>query len=483
MALTTQVLKIAGGTSFARYPNISPEATYNMIKSSQALTSFIGYKKRLTIPVEGTGRATFVSTTFDKMIVVFDRFIYAITSVTREILNYNLIGQMNELGTNVFVSENNAGQIVFVNGTNSLYIYNYLTSTFSIFTLAFKAAYITFMDGYFISVDSESNRWYLSRANDAMSWSTNDSARIQVKADICVGVQRLDTQLFVFGKKSGTVYTNVGATGVPGPFASFPFAVNKSINLDYGLLSPESMANNFGLLVWLGVNEKSSPALLVSTGGSPKALGDTEDKLDFLLSQLDNPEDSTGTLVKIDGHIYYFLIFRSDNLSICYDFKNSLFYYLTDTYLNYFIGRRYEYFNNTHYFISYKDSSIYEFGSEILNYDGRAIPRFRTFDNLRISDSSLLIGQKVTVQLQTNNSVEDQKVELLISKNSGRTFGNTVARNIGGISNKNKLISFWNLGRSDDLVLMLRFWAENSRFSVTAATITVDIEVPQGGGA
>lgn len=465
MALHKEKIPIVGGSSFARYPNISASASYNMVVSGNALVSFFGHEKKLDLGITAGGRALFRSTRFNNFIAVFDKDVYVID----ENLVAIKVGALNELGTNVFISENNNREIAIVNGTSTLYIFNYGTNDFSTVALVFNAAHITFMDGYLIAVDSLTNEWYLSALNNASSWDPNDRTSIQIKGDLCIGVQRLERQLFVFGAKSTVVYNNVGA-------AIFPFAVNNSISIDYGCLSAESIANSFGLLVWLGGNEKSGATIMASTGGAPYSLSENSAGLDFLLARLGTPQDCSGALIKQDGHIYYILTFKTDNLSIVYDVKNHIFSNFTDHDYNHFIGRRYEFFDNKHYFIPYDKAEVHQFGTDFFNYDGKAIPRIRILDSYRAADSSLFIGQSVRLQMQTNNSAEIQKVEYLISKNSGRSFGSATSINIGGLSSKNKLVTFWNMGRTDDLVQMFRFWGTNSRFVVTDGAATLDVE-------
>src|SRR5690606_31607021 len=105
---------------------------------------------------------------------------------------------------------------------------------------------------------------------------------------------------------------------------------NSSINIDYGVASVSTIAANDDMIAWLGVNEKSSPAIMVMTGG--RATRISTDGIDYLLSRVQNPDISTGMFYRQDGHVFYILTFYhpDDNFSIMYDFTTEKFFDLTD---------------------------------------------------------------------------------------------------------------------------------------------------------
>ena len=101
------------------------------------------------------------------------------------------------------------------------------------------------------------------------------------------------------------------------------------------------------MIVWLGVNEQSGPVIMYANGSTTKGI--STDGIDYVLSNLTNPENCTGFLFRQDGHIIYQFSFLDDNISYAYDFNTGLFFNISDENLNYHIARQVVFFKNDYY--------------------------------------------------------------------------------------------------------------------------------------
>ena len=509
-------LKIVGGTHFGRYPKISLEETWNFIVSDGFLVPYAGYKNVLNLTSNVAGRGIYSSYVGNFMLVVIGASVYTVKVNFLGTLESTFIGNLQTTVGDVFISENNNGEIALTDGV-FLYVYNYLTTTVPLLrssdpstanpiTFPFKnPGYISFQNGRLIVAVQDTTNWVLSDSNKATSWSTTSPfvGSIQTKPDFCQGaipVPGGGNNLLVFGRNVTEVWQDVGA-------ALFPYQRNSTFNIDYGCLNAASLAHLKDITVWLAVNEQSGPVLMVAHGsGGFEAI--STDGIDYQLSNLKKPENCTGFLYQQDGHVIYQFSFPTDNISYAYDFNTKLFFNVSDENLNYHIAREVVYFNNTYYFVSLNGGNVYEFdtlftSAQYADDDIRQIPRIRICPPLRMSNQRYFIGKSLgftieqgqpnTVRivnqfpnsnisittessslLDTENSeilITEQKstvanasyyytseqVNLAISRDGGETFGSFWGQDMNQTGNFKSRFIYQRLGIVNDATFQLRF--------------------------
>lgn len=453
-------LDIAGSTTFGRYPKISASETFNMMISDNALVPFAGYEAVARIAKNAEAREIYTSTKYNHMFVVVDDGLYTVSpdlSVAR-------INSLNTSSGEVYITENLGGQIGIADG-ESIYIFDYINNTFTIPTIDFLPGYISFQDTYFIASSRGTNEWRLSENDNGNSWpaAASNVGKFQTKPTNVVAVVPLDRQLFVFGQTGGEPWYDVGYT-------LFPYQRSNYASIDYGCLSPATIATGFSKLVWLGTNEKGGAAIMYSQGGQPQQI--SNDGIDFKFSQLRRPDDSFGFLYKVDGHIFYQITFRTDNLTYVFDFNTGKFFTLTDQKLNHHIAKRITFFNGHYYFVSFTDGYLYQMGSQFLDYDGQEIPRIRKCNNFRLPDGDNFICQNINLTMEQGIGKTIQRVDLSLSKDGGVSWGNVGSMQLNRYGNRKNTFNEWNLGMANDLVLQFRFWGRE-RFVVTNGMMSV----------
>lgn len=454
-------LNIVGGTKFSRYKKITSETTVNMMVSgvdikTPSLVAFSGYEKKLDIGT-GEARGIFFSTRLNELIVVVRDRLYVIN----QYLHSRFIGKIDTTVGNVYISENFNSQIGIVDGSK-IYIYDYSISQIITPVIDFTPIYLDYQDGRFIATDN-AGQWHLSDINDGTAWPPLLRQELQTKADILRAAVVLDRQLWIIGTKAAEVWYDQG-------LALFPYQRDNSVSIDYGAISQGSISTGFGMLIWLAKNEKSGITIVYTTGGKPREL--SPEGLDFVLSELKNPEDSSGFLFQQDGHIFYQLAFNKDNLSFVYDFTSKMFYTLTDENRDRYIAKKVAFFNNQLYFISFIDGALYQMSTDITTYDGAEIPRIRILSPVRFPKDNPYIVNRVNVQLEQGHNRDVGRVDLSISKDGGMTYGSTVCNDMNKIGNRRGTIEFRGLGRSIDLSMEFRFWSKG-RFVITGGSMDV----------
>lgn len=129
------------------------------------------------------------------------------------------------------------------------------------------------------------------------------------------------------------------------------------------------------------------------------------------------------------------------------------------------IAKKAVYFHGSYYFISFIDGHVYELNSCYNEADGKEIPRIRITPPIRFADSDFFIAQKLTIPIEQGHSSSLQRVDLSLSKDGAVSFGSTIPKILNPIAHRQNRLSWWQLGRANDLTLQLRFWGRD-RFVV-----------------
>lgn len=419
-------LNIVGSSIFGRYPKISVEKTYNMFISQEFLVPYAGYEIALNASMfmnGNVGRGAFTSTKFDRIVVVIDNNVFLVNITYDQALQkiiYSQITPIGKLQTTtgvVYITENNKPQLLISDGS-ALYVYDpTLSPSFQMPTIDFTPGYITFHDTYFICAASgdtfynppANNTWRLSGQNDGMTWANNSASigLLSTKPDNTQAVVRFPSKgnmIFVMGSIVTEAWFDTGAQ-------LFPYQRATQFNIDYGCVSPATVAYMDDNVVWLAQNEKSGPVIMYSDGGMCKKI--TTDGIDYLFAQLQNPQDSQAFIYRQDGHLFYHINFYSDNLSLFYDFNTDKFYHACDQNLNYFIAAELSFFDNQYYFVSRNTGNLYSFdtifttyqdfdkGKFVVTYE---IPRFRICHNVRLKSQDYFIANDVGFTIESGET-------------------------------------------------------------------------------
>lgn len=518
MGMKTYPLDIVGSCTFGRNPKISPSQTFNMFISDGMLVDQSGYRKVLNLPINGIGRGIFTSVRGGFILAILSNTVYRITGPS-DLLSAQSIGTLNTFFGDVSIDENIANEIAICDG-QSLWIYNWRTSDFVPATLPINPnteqtitpGYVTYHDGYFIVPDITSSNWYLSQSNQGLNWAWGAGGNyvfgaLQTKPTNCVAVLRAPGRgslIYVFGLTVVELWQDVGAQ-------LFPYQRNSSSSIDYGCLSSTTIATMDNYVAFLGSNEKSGPAILVSAGGAFERL--STDGIDFKLADLVSPETSYAFFYRIDGHVFYQITFYDprDNYSLVYDFNTKKFFYSTDENMNFHIAEAVCFFNDTYYFVSLRDAGIYELNSKYNQFDytdpsisnapekSYLMPCVRICNSVEEEDTNPRVVNRLMFPIEQGvdpfypassfyfSAAEDgyviaqeaadgyigywvsqeirvenyaPRIDLSMSKDSGQTFGNFVQKMLDPQGNRKNRVIFWNLGQANDFVVQLRFWSK-----------------------
>jgi len=458
-------LKIVGSTKFGRFPKMSTEETFNMIIADGWLVPFGGYKLVSALNQSGEGRGIYASEKLGKMFAVINDRVY----IFDRNLSASILGLMDTFDGDVFIAENNNGQIAFSDSKN-LYVYTSSTNEFIKLTDAefgFKPGYITYQDTRIISPRLDTSFWEISDPGNAKSWpgTADYVGEISTKPTNCVACVRfpgLGNLLLIFGTNVTEFWTDVGAQ-------LFPYQRSQSHSIDYGCINPASIAANENMVCWVGVNEQSGPAIMYTAGGEVKKI--STDGIDYRLSELVEPANCYGFMVRLSGHVFYVVTWagEKDQVTYAYDFNTQSFFTLCDENMNAFIVKRVAFFNEQYFFVSLIDGNLYELSASLDTYDygdeqTQEIPFIRIPPNFQMPDQSRFVAPYAGFTIQSGSfdytepaTNKIPRVDLCVSKDGGVNFGSNMPKIMRPQGKRANRLMWRSLGAANDLTLQFRF--------------------------
>ena len=479
-----QVVNVVGSSTYGRYPKISSETTWNLYESDGWMVSFAGYKRVLQLLTgnSGQGRGLFHSIRANCIIAVVNSSVFRIDVG----LTVTPLGSLATSSGEVYMDENLANQICIVDGLNA-YIYNHSGAAFltqQTFTHGvINPSYVTYINTYFVfgnaNTTSTGSKWdvYLPSPSNPTLIEWKQTLSLQTKPDYAVAVKRIPGQssnVLVFGTSVCEIWTQTASAGIN------LFLKNQSVNIDYGCVSIATIASCDQYIAWLGINESNAPVITVFSSQGVEQI--STDGINYTLSGLKYPSQSTATFYRKDGHLFYQLTFYNpaDNITFVYDFETKKFYNLSDSNLDHHPAIDVIYFNQKSYFLSLNNASMYELSTNLTTYDENIngedpaligeIPRIRVCAPIRHPDSSqfrangvyMMIEQGYDSQyvgLNQNSATLNYvpRIDLAVSADSGVTWSNYVSRDMQPEGFRQNITTWEKLGAFNDLTLKFRF--------------------------
>ena len=430
-------------------------------------------------------RGMFSSVLLDAILIVADDllFTYDPTTGQKEILNSlsPLEGSVNEISfaEGQFISGTQLKkQIAICEYGVSLYVYDVETSELHKVVLpqgvgansTIRPGNVIYFDNFFIVNDIDTNRFYISAINDALTWNQLQYSEIRSKT---VALTVLETQLHIFGGDLTQIFYNAGTS-------PFPFQPTTSISYEYGLLSEKSLASSFGIICWLAQNRNTSPLIVYTDGSGVKPIS-TENIDAFFIDRIKNVQDCRGYLYQESGHVFYTLTFFSDNLTLTYDFFTQKFTSIREVTNGHSAVYDVINFKNDNYaFVRSNvnteiNKRLYEYGITFTSDDGELVERSVTTDTYVSKNvTKPFVVNKLSLNLQQGTMTKPGWVNLYVSKDKGVNFNFAGRKELNYTGQTNSLLNFYNLGSS-------RFWTfKIGLFSLDATVLlNADMEITQ----
>jgi hypothetical protein len=295
----------------------------------------------------------------------------------------------------------NGLQIIIVDGPYG-YIYTKATDTFAQITdVDFPGgSAVAFKDGYFITVDPDTQIGRTCGLYDGTAWDALDFASAEGDPDPLVSVDASDENVWFYGKVTTEIFYNAALEG-------FPFQRRGGGVLNFGLAAKNSLAQNDQARFFLARTTAPQGERVVvmvrdftPTIISPRGLNEE-------IAKFANTLDAEGFAYMREGHSFYCITFPSANRSFVYDASEQKWHERSSTVSEAEVrwrARCYAYFNGFHMVGDYSTGKIYKLNTGAYSEAGAShkrrfiTPKAEDRDNgKRIGVSSVQVPMAVGV--------------------------------------------------------------------------------------
>jgi hypothetical protein len=204
-------------------------------------------------------------------------------------------------GTQLFVANN--GPSFVYNSIDNTYVQN---STFP------RAQTVTFINGYFIFNEPNSQRYWVTESYDGTTLEGTSVANAEGSPDGIVSLIADHNELWIFGGNSVEVWYDAG---LPPPGVPFQ-RINGAFN-EIGCVATYSVAKLDNSLFWLGADARGQ-GIVYRANGYTGARVSTH-AVEYAIAQYGTISDAIAYTYQQEGHTFYVLTFPSANATWVYD--------------------------------------------------------------------------------------------------------------------------------------------------------------------
>ena len=327
------------------------------------------------------------------------------------------------------------------------------TEFLQITDLGFKAngdpQIVTFIDSYFVC-STDSKKFIRCDANDGNSWNSLNVYTAESDPDDIVGLQVYNNKLFVFGSETIEEFNNNA-----GVFQRTGFFIDKGL---YGKFATIATSNGF---MWIGGGTNESPAIWTLNGNTPQKVSTTA--IDSALQDFSLEQIQQAFAYSYAQNGAYFVgfslptrTFEINTITGKWNERTSQIINskgLTET-----IRWRVNSLGTAYNRVLCGDSQDGRIGSvdddTYTEYGGAII---RTFSTQVVSDqgNALIVSQlEATMEAGVGDLITTEPQIRVSFAKDGKSFGNALVRDIGGIGEFNRRAIFYRLGRFPRMFLV-----------------------------
>lgn len=363
------------------------------------------------------------------------------------------LGTLNTSTGPVSMSDNGTC-VVVCDGTETLYVWNINTTTFSTLTTAdnYQAAdTVTYQDGYFIFNASGKNQFFFSTGQAVVAFDGADFESSEGSPDSVVGVISVLRNLWVFNEQTTEVYFNSGDANAPWQRIEGSF-------IDIGCAAKFSIKKIADSVFWLGKSTRGEGIVYMATGLQSKRI--STHAIEQAISQYATISDAEAWCYEHEGHAFYALSFPTGNATWVYDLATESWHeraYLSSGSLGRHRARTHIYIFGKHLVGDYSSGKIYELSHSTYDDDGAAVQRIRSSPHVtagldRVFYQRFQLDIMAGVGMDGSGQGSDPQVILQFSDDGGYTWSNEKWASFGAIGARLTRAIWRRLGMSRDRV-------------------------------
>jgi len=414
-----------------------------------------------TCPVVGPVRATYTASNGSLFVVVSNR-VYLVT----QSYGWNLLGHINSYTGFVSIKDNSLCCVI-VDGTQKGFVIDLATNAFGQISLTNwnPASRVDYLDTYLIFSIVASNEFFFSLAEATYTMFTNgtafdplDFAAKTGGNDLMVGVAVMHRELWLIGAATSEVWFDAGA-------ADFAFQAMPGAFVEHGCSSVGSIAKYDLALYWLGQDTSGNSG--VFEGAQYRVRKISTEAIDNEIMSYPVKNDALGFIYQQQGHVFYVLVFPSQDVTWVYDLKEGHWHKRawmdTNGNLHRWRANCACVFNNQIIVGDYQNGNLYSLDLDTYLDNGQPIARIRSFphvvaENDRMIHRNLIAAMEVGDEM-VNTTADTCAVSLRFSDTAGRSYGDAIVQSLGNTGHYNTSLQWNRLGLARDRVYELSWSA------------------------
>lgn len=362
--------------------------------------------------------------------------------------DYNGTFRITVTGTNTFTYTmlSNPGGAASVVGS-------YTVSRFVVIESAFpeNPTSVTYLAGYFVCTFLNSGRFYISAIRNGLVWDALDFANAETNPDNLVRVYSDHGELILLGEYTTEFWGVSGAV-------DFPFSFISGASIEWGLVSPWTVAKNEDSIIFLARNRMGQSRVVMLRGYTPIVISGQD--LDYILNEYTAIDDASAYGYMLGGHPFYQISFPTGDATWLYDQSTNVWSQLISNNLNRHRTELHTTFINENVVTDFSNGRVYRMKPDVYTDNGEPIAReligrhiYQDLDPIFVSEFE--IDMQTGVGLISGQGSNPQ-VMLQISKDGGHTWGTELWRSCGAIGKYLTRVIWRRLGRGRDWVFKVR---------------------------
>jgi hypothetical protein len=373
-----------------RMVNLFPEVVPEGGKQPAFLQRVPGLTRRVTV---GTGPIRGLWEHGNYLYVVSGNTFYQITS------GYTAVARGVVAGSGLVSMADNGTQI-FIAASPLSYIYNTSTGVFGQITDPDfpGAAVVDYLDGYFVFIEPNSQRIWVTALLDGTSIDPLDFASAEGDPDNIISMIVDHREVWLFGNNSTEVWYNAGLT-------DFPLVRIQGAYNELGCAARYSVAKMNNQIYWLGKDFRGQGIVYVANGYQGQRI--STHSIEWQIQQYGTMSDAIGYTYQQDGHSFYVLVFPSAGKTWVYDASTGAWHERAgwdDNWTRY-RGQAQVFYNNENLLGDYENGNIYAVDQDTYTYNGETQRWLRSWRALPTGENTLRRTAQHALQLDCETGV------------------------------------------------------------------------------
>jgi hypothetical protein len=373
-----------------RMVNLFPEVVPEGGKQPAFLQRVPGLTLRVTV---GTGPIRGMWGHAGNMYVVSGNTLYRVTT------SYTVTALGIILGSGPVSMADNGTQIMIAANPTG-YIYNTSTGVFGQITDADfpGASVVDYLDGYFVFIEPNSQRVWVTALLDGTSIDPLDFASAEGDPDNIVSMIVDHREVWLFGNNSTEVWYNAG-------LSDFPLVRIQGAYNELGCAARYSVAKMNNQIYWLGKDFRGQGIVYVANGYQGQRI--STHSVEWQIQQYGTMSDAIGYTYQQDGHSFYVLVFPSAGKTWVYDASTGAWHERAgwDDVWTRYRGQAQVFFNNENVLGDYENGNIYAVDPDTYSYNGETQRWLRSWRALPTGENTLRRTAQHALQLDCETGV------------------------------------------------------------------------------